>query len=130
MLTLPWPPSTLSPNGRLHWARLAKAKAEYRKLCKAVTARSGRWKMPETFDIALRFVPPTRRNYDRDNLLARMKAGLDGMCDAMGIDDKRIGAITVHRLAESEGRPGRVELTFRTDPETCVCRSGASGHTS
>ena len=41
------------------------------------------------------FYPPDRRSYDRDNLLARIKSGLDGMCDALGIDDSRFVTTTV-----------------------------------
>ncbi|MNG13298.1 hypothetical protein D3C84_969700 [compost metagenome] len=34
------------------------------------------------------FCPPNRRAYDDDNLLARFKAGRDGIADGLGIDDK------------------------------------------
>ena len=37
--------------------------------------------------VSLTFVPPDRRRRDLDNLLASMKSGLDGLADAMGIDD-------------------------------------------
>lgn len=30
-----------------------------------------------------------RRAYDLDNALARMKAGLDGLADVLGVDDSR-----------------------------------------
>jgi len=32
-LTLPWPPTALSPNARQHWAKLARAKKAYRLAC-------------------------------------------------------------------------------------------------
>jgi crossover junction endodeoxyribonuclease RusA len=35
----------------------------------------------------MRFCPPDKRKRDLDNLLARMKAGLDGLADALGVDD-------------------------------------------
>lgn len=92
-ITLPWPPSELSPNKRLHWARLAKMKAQYREACRIETLRQlerARPRLAERLAALLEFVPPDRREYDRDNLTARLKAGLDGMCDALGIDDKRI----------------------------------------
>ncbi|WEL99672.1 MULTISPECIES: hypothetical protein [Delftia] len=38
--------------------------------------------------LALTFHAPTRRAYDLDNALARMKAGLDGLADVLGVDDK------------------------------------------
>lgn len=39
--------------------------------------------------LSLTFYPPTRRSYDLDNLLARCKAGLDGLADVVGVDDSR-----------------------------------------
>ena len=38
--------------------------------------------------VSLVFVPPARRAYDLDNLLARMKSGLDGLVDVLGVDDR------------------------------------------
>ena len=34
---LGWPPSDLSPNKRLHWAKVALAKKHYRQACLSVT---------------------------------------------------------------------------------------------
>ncbi|MDQ2139569.1 endonuclease [Alcaligenaceae bacterium B3P038] len=41
------------------------------------------------------FYPPHNRNYDEDNLIARMKAGLDGLARAIGVNDStfKIGKI-------------------------------------
>ena len=39
------------------------------------------------------FIPPDKRNYDRDNLVARMKSGIDGLADAMRINDKRFNTV-------------------------------------
>ena len=36
-LVLGWPPSNLSPNARLHWAKLARAKKQYRQAGLSVT---------------------------------------------------------------------------------------------
>ena len=38
--------------------------------------------------LAIEFIPPNRRNYDRDNLVAWIKSGLDGMADALGVNDR------------------------------------------
>jgi crossover junction endodeoxyribonuclease RusA len=35
------------------------------------------------------FHPPDNRRRDRTNMEASMKAGFDGMADAMGVDDNR-----------------------------------------
>ena len=39
------------------------------------------------------FIPPDKRSYDRDNLVARMKAGIDGLADALRINDKRFNTV-------------------------------------
>ncbi|MCA8951225.1 MAG: hypothetical protein KDE27_17085 [Planctomycetes bacterium] len=102
-IELPWPSSKLSPNSRQQHHALARAKRNYRAQCKNATrAQVGdavRW--PERLvsmsangiliETALKyrllFFPPNEKSHDRDNLIARMKSGLDGMCDALGIDD-------------------------------------------
>jgi crossover junction endodeoxyribonuclease RusA len=38
-------------------------------------------------EVHLVFYPPDRRNRDDDNMLASMKAGLDGLADALKVDD-------------------------------------------
>ena len=91
-LWLPWPKPTLSPNLRQHWSRLSKAKAKYREDCRlTVLAMKPLPRVPATGPLAILFewCCPTRRDYDSDNLLSRMKAGVDGMCDALGFNDKR-----------------------------------------
>lgn len=98
-IILPWPPSTLNPNTRLHWAALAKHKARYRAVCQLATETQRKvWddQIPSgPLLLSLWFYRPTRRSYDRDNLLARMKSGLDGMCDAMRINDKRFATLVI-----------------------------------
>ena len=88
-LTLPWPPNTLSPNARHgHWGARARAAKRYRDTCYLCVLEQ-RAKLPAgtSFDIELRFAPPAGHRYDRDNLVARMKHGLDGVARAWGIDD-------------------------------------------
>ena len=113
-ITLPWPPRSLSPNARLHWAQLAKAKKVYREAC-AWTAK-GQGAKPMQADklhLTLTFHAPSRREYDLDNALARMKAGLDGLADVLGVDDKHwsltiqksetIGGFVVVEVSTKEG---------------------------
>lgn len=89
-VTLPWPPSALSPNTRQHWSKLAKAKKEYRKACGwAVISAGIRRIEAEKLHVTLEFYAPTRRAFDLDNLLARMKSGLDGLADVIGVDDSK-----------------------------------------
>jgi crossover junction endodeoxyribonuclease RusA len=109
MLTLPWPPKELSPNARVH--RLAKARVakEYRMVCWAL-AKEARLTAPEgPVHLKLTFFPPTRQPRDLDNCLASIKSGLDGVADAMGINDRDFRPITID-LSSAVGGLVLVEL--------------------
>lgn len=110
--SLPWPPKELSPNARQHWARLAEAKKKYRTAC-ALSVLEQRVGAPayHNIDVRLVFVAPDRRHRDRDNLAARMKAGLDGVCDAWAIDDRRFARVSAE-LAEFTGGGDARVLVF------------------
>lgn len=90
-ITLPWPPKQLSPNARIHWATRARHAKGYKTACYAITKSAGLPPPYHTGKIALRldFYAPTRRRRDLDNLLASMKAGIDGVAWALGVDDSR-----------------------------------------
>ena len=98
-VVLGWPPSDLSPNKRLHWAKLATAKKQYRQKCNSVAKEQlKKYKritenIPERLVLEMTFIPPDRRSYDRDNLVARMKSGIDGLADALKINDKRFNTV-------------------------------------
>ena len=59
---LPWPPKELSPNASIHWAKKAKFKKA--------------------------FYPPDKRHRDADNMVAAIKSGLDGLADALMVNDR------------------------------------------
>lgn len=88
---LPWPPKELSPNSTLHWSKKAKKKKEYRTACWALSleaklsAPPGEGKIP----VEIIFYPPDKRHRDADNMVASIKAGLDGVADALKVNDKR-----------------------------------------
>ena len=89
---LPWPPKELSPNARNHWAKTAKFKKHYRQICWAI-AYKAKIKVLTTGDdpihLGVTFFPPDRRHRDDDNMIASMKAGLDGLADALQVNDRR-----------------------------------------
>lgn len=116
-ITLPWPPTGLSPNARNHWAKLAKLKKQYRQAC-ALTAMSQGVKpmAPDSrLHLEIEFVPPTRRAFDLDNALARIKAGLDGLVDVLKVDDSR-WELTIRK---GEGTGGVVKINVK---EVQICR--------
>lgn len=87
-LTLPFPPSDLSPNSRSHYMKLAKAKAFYRHACATTAQSQGLAKIDaKALHADFVFYPPNRRRYDLDGLLSRCKAGIDGLVDVCGVDD-------------------------------------------
>ena len=88
-LTLPWPPKELSPNARIHFMALAKAKKSYREACAWTAKSQGAVKIDaKALHVSLEFFPPDKRGYDLDNLLARCKALCDGLADVIGVDDR------------------------------------------
>lgn len=103
-IELPWPPKELSPNARLHWRKLAKAKKAYRAECGYLAVAQGVGRMEAgKLHLSLTFYAPTRRAYDLDNALARMKSGLDGLADVLGVDDKH-WSLSIQRGDTTGGR--------------------------
>ena len=88
-ITLPWPSSALSPNARAHWSKLAAAKKAYRAACAWTAKAQGAGRIEaQRLHLTITFYPPNRRAHDLDNCLARLKSGLDGLADVLGVDDK------------------------------------------
>jgi crossover junction endodeoxyribonuclease RusA len=110
IFTLPWPPADLSPNARGHWSKLARAKKAYRSACACTAKQQGAQTLAaDALHLTLTFHAPTKRAYDLDNALARMKSGLDGLADVLGVDDSR-WSLTI-RKAETVGGFVRVDVT-------------------
>tara|TARA_R110000772_G_scaffold74113_20_gene161561 strand:- start:664 stop:1032 length:369 start_codon:yes stop_codon:yes gene_type:complete len=118
-ISLSWPPAPLSPNARLHWSKVAKSKKAYRKSCWAETINQvdlDKINLPEAMVLTMTFIPPDKREYDRDNLTARMKAGIDGLADGLEIDDKRF--TTVIATVDKDGfQKGTVQISIEGDTD-------------
>lgn len=90
IIEIGWPSPILSPNARVHWskkaraAKLARAEAYYATKAARVGIAAG--DVPILLNIY--FLPPDRRSRDRDGLLSSIKSHLDGISDALGVDDK------------------------------------------
>jgi Holliday junction resolvase RusA-like endonuclease len=113
VIVLPWPSSALSSNARGHWAKKARATAKYRDDARLCTL-AAKPCIPAEGEIAVtvRFVPPHNRG-DRANYPAMLKAGLDGVADALKVNDRRFSP---HFTYADPEKPGRVELTFGGQP--------------
>lgn len=103
ILTMPWPPTALSPNARQHYMALARAKKAYREACAWTAKEQGARRIEaDKLHLTLTFYPPTRRAFDLDNALARCKAMLDGLADVLGVDDSR-WSLTIQKAGEIGG---------------------------
>jgi crossover junction endodeoxyribonuclease RusA len=115
-IDLPWPPQETHPNCRKHWAVKMRAVRNYRRNCHVATMvqlQSKSHAVPAgDLQLTLTFHPKTNRKRDIDNLIAQMKAGLDGVADALKIDDSRF-----RKVAGTIGEqlsPGKVEVEIES----------------
>ena len=99
IIKLPFPPMELMPNRRLgrHWGSTHDIKTGSREGAhKATQETMNTWKEPEgNIPVSLLFLSPDKRKRDLDNLLAASKAALDGIAQALGVDDKRFKPILI-----------------------------------
>lgn len=111
VITLPFPPSILSghANGNGRWKKIAETKRQRVIAGEAVKSASGSV-IDHGGDVKLHlhFVPPDRRG-DRLNYVNRMKGAVDGIADALGINDRRF----LPSISYGEPKkPGRVIVTI------------------
>lgn len=108
-IVLPFPPSSLSGHAKGHWRAKAAETKKWRQWAHLATLED-KPVVPADGDIAItvRFVPPNRRS-DRANFPNRLKPVLDGIADALGVNDRRF--LPNYVFAEPEA-PGRLEITL------------------
>lgn len=110
IIDLPWPPKELSPNARIDRRKVAPIKKKHRADCYLMARAATRERISGRHHITLMFYPPNDwRMRDLDNLLASMKSGLDGVADALGINDREFDPLTVSMASE---KGPRVRLTI------------------
>lgn len=110
-IILPWPPASLSGHAEGHWKAKAAATKQHREWARLATL-AAKITAPAEGDIgvSITFIPPNRRS-DRTNFANRVKPYVDGIADAMGVNDRRF--LPSYAYLEPE-KPGRVE--FRIAP--------------
>lgn len=96
-IELPYPAKELWPNGRPHWAAKARETKKLREyaywLAKASSGLEiGNGAIPVRITVYPKRYGPVP---DRDNCVAAIKAGLDGISDALGINDRHFAAPVV-----------------------------------
>ena len=88
---LPWYSKEVSPNTRVHWAVERRAKRQHKELANIYT-RNAKVKFDKDKDrvfLYITYCPPSRRRMDLDNCLVSCKAYIDGISEAIQIDDAR-----------------------------------------
>ena len=101
VIRCPWPPKELSPNSRKAHRYTKDARNGFKTACFYAT-KEARAFIPENAHLSLHFYPPDNRKRDLDNMLAAMKAGLDGIALAAGIDDYG-WSLSIHRMEPTKG---------------------------
>lgn len=105
-----WPDSALLPNRRLgkHWTSTNTAKVKAKESAYYATKQAiGAWKAPDgPTHLSILFCPPDKRHRDLDNCLSSCKAMLDGMAQALQIDDSRFRPVMLDW--GPSGKPGCV----------------------
>lgn len=115
IITLPWPDSKLSPNGRAHRKRVASVKAKARKDAAYLTfdamqkhlATKSHFQGEARLPFRVTFYPPDKRHRDDDNMIGSFKAYRDGIADALGVNDRQFRPEYVFA---DPVKPGRVEV--------------------
>lgn len=128
IVTLAWPDPHLNPNrsAGMHWSatanlrKNAKASANFltaKAMRQAGTVKEAGGTKSSPVALTITFIQPDRRARDRDNLLAALKPSLDGVAQALGINDSEFEPVTIKR--EYGPKPGSVmvEIAIQQTPE-------------
>ncbi len=89
-IEIPYPPRELSPNSRCHWSvkyRAAKQAKSDAYLATLAALRETPFTPGKTVQYRIIAHPKTKRRRDRDNLLASCKHEIDGIAQALGVND-------------------------------------------
>lgn len=110
VIVLPFPPSSLSGHAKGGWRAKHAETQRCRKEAYVLTLGAMKGTVP-TFPpgdipITFRFFPPDRRS-DRTNMPGRLKGAIDGIADALSINDRRF--LPRYSFFPPE-KPGRVEV--------------------
>ena len=98
VIRLPYPAPELFPNRKngTHYRATSAIKQKQNSDAYFATKAAGAYVAPDGYiPITCLFLAPDNRRRDGDNMLAAAKALLDGMAQALGVDDSRFKPISV-----------------------------------
>jgi len=109
------PDSVLLPNSRAHRLRRNAAAQEQRAVSRLATmqALSNRTVSATAFELDISVAwPKGRKRPDLDNCIASLKSTIDGVADAIGIDDRHMTGIRVSQRMSNNGGGVDVHVVF------------------
>lgn len=117
-IALPFPDKNLMPNAarRLHWHTRAGYAQTARMIGKVETlnqARDAEFCKADALAVEIEFCEPNKAKRDLDGMLSAIKPTLDGMADALEVDDKQFNPITLRRGERCKG--GKVIVSVKRD---------------
>jgi crossover junction endodeoxyribonuclease RusA len=112
---LDFPPAELFPNRAkgTHWGKLYKLRSDYRDSSTWLAKHQLKgWKHTGgNIRLTMTFEMPDKRKRDADNCLAAAKGALDGLADAMFVNDELFQPIMIYRVAGT--KPGRLIVEIK-----------------
>jgi len=114
IVELPWMPASLSGHANGHWRSKAPIVAKHREWARLAALASNPTPLRPEGDIHIGFTfyPPNRRG-DRTNYPNRLKPYIDGIAEALGVNDRRF--LPTYHFAEPVKGPGKVVVTIGDD---------------
>ena len=113
VVVVPWPHRYLSPNSRVIWQTKYQVSRRARLTSRLLTLeRMGcgnkAYPIDDYIEVQLVAHPRDKRKRDEDNIIASMKATLDGIADALGVNDASFHFREL-QMAETK-RPPEIEV--------------------
>jgi crossover junction endodeoxyribonuclease RusA len=112
-LSLSWPARPLWQNWRGHWSKTAASTKLARSEARILTIAAKPGKLTAPVRIIVRMYPPDGRKRDLSNCIAAQKAAIDGIADALGIDDSQF-LIRWPEAFEQPVKGGKVTFEIET----------------
>jgi crossover junction endodeoxyribonuclease RusA len=91
-IELPYPDKVLSPNSRCHWAKKASAAKNARAIAFYIAKNADKTEFAgyeKRLHLWIDIYPKTKNYPDADNMLSSLKSALDGIADALELNDRR-----------------------------------------
>lgn len=113
LIDLPWPAKELSPNERAHFMAKARKAKIHRGWAYSLASEYGPIEADELL-VTITAYPKTRGTFDDDNFIARCKPYLDGIAQALEVNDSKFRIQPLKRGEVMKGGNVRFEIEVPT----------------